>query len=243
MQRESFIVYKSFYALMKLLPRAERLKMFEAIFDYGFNGTEPTFKDETSAAFWETILPQLKANNKRWENGCKGGAPKGNQNARKNNQDDDFETTKKQPEVDLGNNLNGEDKITDGGLSKTTKKQPNENENENENENVCIKNAPARRHPSFFAPPTVFEVKKYCEQRKNNVDAERFVDFYAAKNWYIGKNKMCDWQAAVRTWERDDAKSASQAPKEDDYLKHEYTKEQLDGVVRKVEALDDDWGD
>ena len=35
-----------------------------------------------------------------------------------------------------------------------------------------------------------------------NVDADRFVDFYESKNWYVGKNKMKDWKAAVRNWAR-----------------------------------------
>jgi predicted phage replisome organizer len=53
-----------------------------------------------------------------------------------------------------------------------------------------------------FTPPTVEEVKAYCVERKNNVDAERFVDYYTANGWLVGKNKMKDWKAAVRTWER-----------------------------------------
>lgn len=53
-----------------------------------------------------------------------------------------------------------------------------------------------------FAPPTVDDVKSYCAERGNVVDAERFVDYYSAKGWMIGKNKMRDWKAAVRTWER-----------------------------------------
>lgn len=52
-----------------------------------------------------------------------------------------------------------------------------------------------------FTPPTVEEVAAYCVSRQNKIDAVRFVDFYAAKGWYIGKNKMKDWKAAVRTWE------------------------------------------
>jgi hypothetical protein len=55
-----------------------------------------------------------------------------------------------------------------------------------------------------FKPPTIDEVKAYCTERKNGVDAERFVDFYEAKGWMLGKNKMKDWKAAVRTWERKD---------------------------------------
>ena len=52
------------------------------------------------------------------------------------------------------------------------------------------------------SPPTLDEVKAYCQERKNRVDPEQWFDFYTAKNWYIGKNKMKDWKAAVRTWER-----------------------------------------
>lgn len=53
-----------------------------------------------------------------------------------------------------------------------------------------------------FIPPTVDEVRDYCDERMNNVDPEQFVDFYSAKGWMLGKNKMKDWKAAVRTWER-----------------------------------------
>ena len=52
-----------------------------------------------------------------------------------------------------------------------------------------------------FTTPTVEEVKEYCGSRNNSVDPEKFVDFYASKGWMVGKNKMKDWKAAVRTWE------------------------------------------
>lgn len=53
-----------------------------------------------------------------------------------------------------------------------------------------------------FIQPTIEEVVKYCLERKNGIDAQRFVDFYESKGWMIGKNKMKDWKAAVRTWEK-----------------------------------------
>ena len=54
-----------------------------------------------------------------------------------------------------------------------------------------------------FIPPTVDEIKAYCTERKNAVDAERFFDFYSANGWKQGKGKpIVDWKAAVRTWER-----------------------------------------
>ena len=53
-----------------------------------------------------------------------------------------------------------------------------------------------------FYPPTLDEVKQYCEERKNNIDPMAFIDFYSSKGWMIGKNRMKDWKAAIRTWER-----------------------------------------
>ena len=53
-----------------------------------------------------------------------------------------------------------------------------------------------------FVPPTLDEVKEYCQERNNNVDPERFIDYYESNGWLVGKNKMKDWKAAVRSWER-----------------------------------------
>ncbi len=50
--------------------------------------------------------------------------------------------------------------------------------------------------------PSIDEIKEYCKERKNNINAEQFFDFYESKNWYVGKNKMKDWKACVRTWEQ-----------------------------------------
>jgi len=53
-----------------------------------------------------------------------------------------------------------------------------------------------------FTPPTLEKVKNYCEERNNGIDAQYFIDFYTSKNWFVGKTKMKDWQASVRTWEK-----------------------------------------
>lgn len=60
----------------------------------------------------------------------------------------------------------------------------------------------SKKTRTIFKPPTIQEVRDYCEQRGNSIDAEYFVDFYTSKNWMVGKNKMKDWKACVRTWER-----------------------------------------
>ena len=52
-----------------------------------------------------------------------------------------------------------------------------------------------------FIIPKIEQVKEYCTQRKNSVSPEQFINFYEAKGWMIGKNKMKNWKAAIRTWE------------------------------------------
>lgn len=66
-----------------------------------------------------------------------------------------------------------------------------------------------RTKNTSFIPPSVDEVREYCEQRNNGIDAEEFIDFYSSKGWMVGKNKMKDWQAAIRTWERSRKKKPS----------------------------------
>ena len=59
-----------------------------------------------------------------------------------------------------------------------------------------------KEYISVFVKPDIEEVKSYCKERGNNVDADKWFNFYQSKGWLIGKNKMKDWKAAVRTWEK-----------------------------------------
>ena len=62
------------------------------------------------------------------------------------------------------------------------------------------------KNNNIFKKPTLEEVKQYCLERNNNIDAEKFIDFYESKGWMVGKNKMKDWKACVRTWEKKNTK-------------------------------------
>ena len=63
----------------------------------------------------------------------------------------------------------------------------------------------------IFTPPQLHEVSQYCIERKNKVDASKFIDFYSCKGWMVGKNKMKDWKASVRTWERNENNTSSKS--------------------------------
>ena len=74
-----------------------------------------------------------------------------------------------------------------------------------------------------FIKPTIDDIQKYCTERKNNIDANNFYDFYESKGWSVGTSRMKDWKAAVRTWENrnnKDSKPNRQDIKDikDDYI-------------------------
>ena len=84
-----------------------------------------------------------------------------------------------------------------------------------ENKNSQRKNV-KKESSKTFTVPTVEEVAEYCNERNNNIDAEAFIDYYTARNWMIGKTKMHDWKAAIRTWERRKKDSSSNQTNEQD---------------------------
>lgn len=200
-RNESFVFYGSFYEAANKLPEGIREKYLYKLLGYMTYGIEPTFtKDEwMQEALFISHRPQIDINNKRRQSGKKGGAPYKNTNAKKQPMVD-FENNKKQPNDNVNENVN-------------------DNVNENVNENERGGQAPAEATPADtqtpapsqtsqpkkqtrFVKPTVEEVAAYCKQRGNNIDAAAFVNFYESKGWYIGKNKMQNWHAAVYTWEK-----------------------------------------
>lgn len=167
--RDSVLFYRSFYDALKNIPPDDRLKVYDAIMEYGMYDREPELEGVALAIFL-LAKPQIDANNKRYENGCK---------AKKKRTVSEIEANTKQD------------------LSECEAK-----EKEKEKEKVKVKD-----NNNIFKPPTVDDVRAYCTERGNSVDPQSFVDFYESKGWMIGKNKMKDWKAAVRTWERSETKT------------------------------------
>lgn len=67
-------------------------------------------------------------------------------------------------------------------------------------EEIRIDNKIDREKTKRFIPPTIEDVNQYCIEKGFIMDAVRFVDYYSSIGWLVGKNKMKDWKAAVRTW-------------------------------------------
>jgi len=74
---------------------------------------------------------------------------------------------------------------------------------------IVTVNSTSNNITSVFKTPSIQMVAEYCAKRQNKIDAETFIDFYASKNWMIGKNKMSNWKACVRTWEKTEKANAN----------------------------------
>lgn len=171
-------IYTDFIRDMEELDDAEKGRLFVMMLSYANTGTAP-LPQGNERFVWGTARKMIDAQRESYERICE-----------RNRTNGEKHVTQTIPNVPNGLFMNP----SQPKASQTTQVvQEQEKEQEKEQEHR-------------FKAPTVDEVKKYCTERRNKVDAERFVNFYQAKGWKVGKNPMKDWKAAVRTWEQSNDK-------------------------------------
>ena len=175
MRREQFTFYRSYYEALKNLPEKERAKVLFAILEYALDEQEQNKLEGVCAACFLLIRPTLDSGRIKAAN-------------RKNKTKTNEEQNENKAE-------------TKSEQNRKEKEKEREVEVERENDSSPPKAPVAARR---FTPPTVEDVAAYCRERGSNVDAQRFVDFYASKGWKVGNAGMKDWHAAVRNWESRD---------------------------------------
>ena len=88
-----------------------------------------------------------------------------------------------------------------------------------------------------FEKPTLSEIKAYCIERNNNVDAQHFFDYYESNGWKVGKNSMKNWQAAVRTWEKNSYTNTTKQQKKTN------TEQTLDAIYKVMNESEVEYGE
>ena len=212
--RDGFIFYESFRDAMRGLPAETQLLLYNAIADYALYDEVPDFNgDGIAKGFFALMRPQIDANNRRRDVGARGGRPTKSsaQESNENQSETDEEPNDNQSETNVKpSNNQAETKPEPKEKEKAKAKvkvEAKENVKGKENAKAFCAETPRR-----FTKPTMDEIRAYCRERGNAVDAQRFFDFYEAKGWRVGNQTMKDWQAAVRTWEgRDSTMSRDQA--------------------------------
>ena len=208
MAREYFCAYHSMIRPMQKLSDAERGRLFMALLQYSAGDELIKLQGREEIAF-DIYAEQIDRDREAYEAKCAALRQNGMNGGRpeKPKKPNGFSETKCHQDKDKDKDK-GEDK---------------------DNSTNVESNSAQRR----FVPPSVEEVKAYCKERGNSVDAQKFVDFYASKGWKVGNQGMKDWKAAVRTWEQRDGKGkAKPAVWEDD---------DVDRLMKKMGLSDDDF--
>ena len=206
--RESTVFYRSFYEAIKELDAELQAVVYSAIFEYALNFNEVELKGVAKTVF-TLIKPQLDANQKRFENGNK---PKVKQVISKQEAKPKQETSK--VEANVNDNVNA---------------------NVNDNENVNVNAKVSRSH---FRAPTyeeIFEFMKSKNALAGNVwadakvitEAKAFFNHYESNGWMVGKNKMKNWEAAVRNWMNNNSKFENNKPNQNEREKRNSELEQF----------------
>jgi len=207
--RDSFIFYRSFFSATKHLNQVEKAQLFEAICSYALDGNI-SLLEGTPQGMFELIKPQLDANRKRFENGCKK-----KQKISKTEAKPKQKTSKEEANVNVNVNVNHNEECKSELI--------NDNLNNN-SKGVEIDTVKTKR----FIKPTIQEIKDYCLERKNNVDVNKFFNHYESNGWKVGKNGMKDWKACVRTWEGNDYNKPQISQPKQSFMTKQQIQEQRD---------------
>lgn len=178
MKRDQFTFYRSYYEALKALPKRDQTSVLMSVIGYALDEETPSLSGVPLSVF-TLIKPTLDSSRNKARSRMKKGGTS----------EEQIGTNEKQ------NGTSVEQSIKEGEIEK-------EREEEGENDSSLPPTPLSRGKSKRFSPPSVEEVRAYCQERRNGIDPEAFVDFYAARGWKYGAGRpIVDWKAAVRTWE------------------------------------------
>lgn len=204
-QFKSFVFPETIKKQIDSMNDAMKLKFYIAVTNYGMYDEAPTDFNDIENIVWismRDLLDNCKSS--------KGGAPLGNNNASKTKNNQNNQNNQKTTKTTLNNdnhnlNYNYNDNVNDRERENEKFLEKSENEIKN-----TLSSDFSNQNNQDFVIPTQKEVVEYCKKEKLGVNPYIFFDFYASKNWIVGKSKMTDWHASIRLWEsRNNAQNLS----------------------------------
>lgn len=197
--KDSFILYTDQRAVIEKLTDEQAGKLIKAIYQYTEEGTMP----ELDTLLEIAIIPikqNIDKNNEKWEEERQKRSEAGRLGGLKKAKNQQPTSSTKQSQAGLS-----DAKECQAELSNAKECLANQAVYVNVSDNVIKEKIDKKESPKkTFVKPTVEEVRTYCRERRNNVNAENFINFYESKGWKVGNTPMKDWKACVRTWEQRD---------------------------------------
>ncbi len=220
--RDSIVFYRSFHEAIKVLPRRYRNELYPALIEYGLTGEEPEELSRVAQSIFMLCRPIMDSAKTRYESACRGGAPKGNDNARKQAAAAEAQAAEAEKQPD-------EEKTTENNRTaktkqpKTTekqpepeKKQPNDNVDEdedvnvdvNENKNLSLVSSRAKNTAALAAEQreSIYEIFFFNNYVKPDEEVNLFYDYYEGNGWRRSNGCRIDSaesiSACARLWEQ-----------------------------------------
>lgn len=223
MARPGLLIYFDLVPALEKLPPASVGELLLTALHYAQDGVEPTFEETALEFAWAFLRPSIDRDGEAYENKrqrgdwlvyCRGCKKDGVEPL-------SFEDWKQ-------HSVNGTLRRVDAVLPTTTSTQlqPNINSTTTSDIDKVADKPPTPAHEprKRFVPPSLDEVKQYCDERDNGIDAQHFLDYYQARGWkYNGGQALKDWQAAIRTWERNGNSKLKQNDRNRVRTESEYT--------------------
>lgn len=189
MAREYFNAYHSILEAMEPLNDAERGRLFTALLVYSSTGAAEKLSGNERFVF-PGLRSQIDRDVKKYEDFCQQQSEKGKKGGRPPKAEESQKTQ------------------SFSEKPKKAKEKEKEKEKEKDKENI-LTDSPAGDPPALdgnsrkrFVPPSVEDVRAYCEEKGYSlVNPERFVNYYSSNGWMVGKTKMKDWKSAVAGWQ------------------------------------------
>ena len=222
--KNSFLFMDSWITLFQSMPSQEAGDLIKAVCDFS-TGKQAEIENPLVLAMFNLIKKQMEENKENYKAKCEKQAEYGKMGSEKR-----WGKTQKQEKSKENSDSIAKDSypiqkdsypINSDRVEWHKEEEEEEEEEEDKEEVEEVPTVPKKREArKRSSTPSVDEVREYCFERGNGVDAETFVDFYASKGWKVGNAPMKDWKAAVRTWEKRDNRAAPRAKQIDtnDYL-------------------------
>lgn len=213
--KKSFVMYGSWSSAIEKMSNEQAGQLLKAI--YALQDDENAEPEDPSVSFvFEIIKDKLfedakeweKAKQRRSESGKKGMEKRWSEDKRTITNDNTAITNDNSVITPITNDNTVTESITPITVSVSGSVSVSDSVSVNESPSETKREKQAKEKRKRFSAPSVDEVRDYCRERGNSIDAETFVDFYASKGWKVGSSPMKDWQSAIRTWEKRECRAS-----------------------------------
>lgn len=198
-EKKTMMLFYDWLELFEELDDAEVGNLIRAIIKYDLTGEEPNYEDRSMRVVFKAMKNATDLSNNKYE--AVGNARREAASKRWKKEPDSKSCNSTICNANDANAFFAYDSTANDALLEYTKLEDNK---------IDSNSKPKAKR---FTAPTVDQIKEYCAERKNGLDAQRFIDYYERQGWKLANGRpMVDWKAAIRTWEQRDKKTEKPTP-------------------------------